>query len=74
MTMNQGIIFLPYIMAQSPPIIVDSNFATKMLVKSRYKLTSVNSNYYGAIQIEDYVLTERRKKLEKIINRINGQK
>ena len=71
MSMNKGLIFLPYIMAQSVPIIVDSNFASKMLVKSRYSIASVGTDYYNMLQID--LLTERRKKLEKIKNRINEQ-
>ena len=71
--MNKGVIYLPYMLAQSVPIVVEGNFASKTLVKSRYSLSNVNSGNYSTIQIEDYVLTERRKKLQKIINRINGQ-
>ena len=40
--MKQGYIFVPYIIATSVPII-SSNFAPKMLLKSRYILNGIGN-------------------------------
>ena len=66
--MNQGYVFVPYIPVEtvSP---VSSDFAAKMVEKSRYSVAGVNQAYYMKIPTRK----ERRSaKIEKIVDKING--
>jgi hypothetical protein len=68
--MNQGFIYLPYIMDQTVSVVNCGNFNPSSTIKSRYTLTNINSNNYYGIKIEDELLINRRNKIEKIRNKI----
>lgn len=61
---NNGVIFAPYIISQSVDTVINSNFTSKRLLRSRYSIVS----------IYDQLLIDRKNKLDKIINRIKNGK
>jgi len=68
-SMKQGYIYAPYILVEGTPIISDSNYVTKQMIKSRYSTTDINSDYFGIINMNK-LLKERRLKINKIINKL----
>jgi len=63
--MKQGYIYAPYILVEGTPIISDSNYVTKQMIKSRYSTTDINSDYFGIINMNK-LLKERRLKINKL--------
>jgi len=71
MNVNQGIIYMPYIMQETVSLISESqSVASFKVLKSRYSVTNVLDSSYYEMMIQKELLEERRKKLEKIINRM----
>lgn len=74
MNKNQGIIFAPYITAQTVSLISESQTtASFKVLKSRYSVTNVLDKNYYQMMIEKELMEERRNKLEKIINNIKNK-
>ena len=63
--MKKGYIYAPYVLVDSKPIISDSNYVPKQMIKSRYSTTDINSDYFGIINMNK-LLKERRLKINKL--------
>ncbi len=48
---KSGFIFAPYVMMETTPVIIDGGFTPKSLLRSRYALSSPNSNYFSVLVI-----------------------
>ena len=60
---NQGLVWAPYIIQTAPPAIVESSFAPRMALKSRYSVAQVSSNFYMDIWMKNW---KRKSKIENI--------
>lgn len=60
---NQGIVFAPYIIQSTTPAIVESSFAPRMTLKSRYSTTTVSKGFYMDFWMKNW---RRKSRIEKI--------
>ena len=60
---NQGIVFAPYLIQSTTPVIVESNFSPRMTLKSRYSTTTVNNGFYMDFWMKNW---RRKSRIEKI--------
>jgi len=60
---NQGIVFAPYLIQNTTPAIVESNFSPRMTLKSRYSTTTVNNGFYMDFWMKNW---RRKSRIEKI--------
>lgn len=71
--MKQGYVYVPYIISNNIPII-SSGITPTNTIKTRYAQKIVNSSLYGVMNndfFHNMKMKERRKKLDRIINRMN---
>lgn len=45
--LKPGLIFVPYLIAESIPVIISGTFSPKSLLKSRYATKMINNKFYS---------------------------
>jgi hypothetical protein len=66
--MKQGYVYMPYILHECDPIVIDSSFTPTKMIKSRYSVADLSS--FNNFIINDFLLEERRIKLQRIMDRL----
>ena len=56
---NPGIVFVPYIIQNTTPAIIESNFSPRMTLKSRYSTTMMGNNWRRKSRIEKIYKIEK---------------
>lgn len=66
-SLQSGLVWMPYIPVQTVSTI-SGNFNPKLVLKSRYSVTTVNPNFYGYIRTTNLI---RKMKIENIFKTEN---
>lgn len=66
--LKPGIVYMPYILAETVSSINSGDLNPKLSIKSRYAVKNVNPNFFGYIRTTNLIRKMKIKKIFKIEN------